>query len=120
MVEHMEYYFNLAANKIVQEVDTPEPLREKYLEFLWNYKPIPKHFNYPTLRKGETEDLQHESLEAAINAMLEAYEAYQKYFDENPDAKSVNAVYGSMDKMHWMLLTRKHVDHHFRQFGLID
>ncbi len=118
MVEHLEFQLKMGTNEIINETVTPPDLIEKYLEFVWSYKPIPKHFQFPTLRKNEKEDLKHSSLPEAIASLLTSYEAFEKYFHDNPLAKPINPVYGEMTKMEWQLLTRKHVDHHFKQFGI--
>jgi len=43
----------------------------------------------------------------------------QHFFNENPGIKTKNSVFGNLDKFHWDLLSRKHYNHHFRQFGLV-
>ena len=51
---------------------------------------------------------------------LEAREEYLTYFKENPDAIVQNVVFGELNKFEWYLLERKHLNHHFEQFNLID
>ena len=80
---------------------------------------MPREYAHPHLRKGETEDLKHSSLQEAIDSMVQSYDAYEAFFKENPTAKTKNAVFGELDKEHWDLLIRKHFNHHLAQFGLI-
>jgi len=51
--------------------------------------------------------------------MLNAYDAFVLYYKENPDATAANTVFGELNDEMWELLNRKHVNHHFEQFGLI-
>jgi len=119
MVEHLEFFFHMATGEVEGVVITPENRIEKYQESLWNYRKMPEGFDHPALRKGKTEDLNHPNLEAAKTAALKAYDDFEAFFKENPEAKTANTVFGELDKWHWDLVTRKHTDHHFRQFGLV-
>jgi len=119
MIEHLEMGFQNAAGKIKLDVITPEEQIEKYQDSLWNYYPMPKNFKLPILKENETEDLRYANLQEAKEAFLKAWDDYEEFFKENPDAETNNAVFGSLDKDHWELLNRKHFNHHFEQFGLI-
>ncbi|MEM9327464.1 MAG: aldehyde dehydrogenase family protein, partial [Bacteroidota bacterium] len=119
MVEHLEYFIRLAMSQEPLEVITPEKHMEKVQDSLWNYKPMPRGFDHPLLRKGETEDLKCDDLEAAKQALLASWEAFQAFSREHPSVKTTHSVFGSLDWEQWELLNRKHFDHHFRQFGLI-
>lgn len=118
MVEHMEFMTQVAMGKVLTEIVTPEKYIEKYQESLFNYREMPPSFDHPSLRKGKTEDLRFESLAAAKAAYLQAYDEYQVLFKENPTLETPNAVFGNLDKELWDLLNRKHVHHHFTQFGI--
>jgi oxepin-CoA hydrolase/3-oxo-5,6-dehydrosuberyl-CoA semialdehyde dehydrogenase len=63
--------------------------------------------------------LVHPDLEAAKTAMLEARAHYLAYFKEHPEARTHNVVFGELNRFEWYLLERKHLNHHFEQFGLI-
>ena len=119
MVEHLQSGFLAATNQIKLDVITPEEQLEKYQDSLFNYRPMPKNFDMPALKKGEREDLRFESLEEAKEALLKAWDEYEVYYKENPDLTAANAVFGELDKDHWDLLNRKHFNHHFEQFNLI-
>ena len=55
----------------------------------------------------------------AIQNFKEQRKKYLEYFKENPDATLSNMVFGELNKYEWYLLERKHLNHHFEQFGLI-
>ena len=39
--------------------------------------------------------------------------------NKNSDDLIKNAVFGYIEKYEWYLLERKHLNHHFKQFGLL-
>ncbi len=119
MVEHIEFFLRFATSQEPVEIVTPEHRIERFQESLWNYRPMPESFDNPLLRKGKTEDLRFESLEAAKEGLLEAWDHYHEFFKQHPDVKTSHVIFGMLDKEHWDLVNRKHFDHHFRQFGLI-
>ncbi len=120
LVEHLEASYRIASGEI-QDFDIVTP--EKYLDdtrsTLWNYEPMPKNFNFPLYEEGKLPELRHENLEEAKKKLREAREQYIEFFKENPDAITKNAVFGELTKYEWELLERKHLNHHFEQFGLL-
>jgi oxepin-CoA hydrolase/3-oxo-5,6-dehydrosuberyl-CoA semialdehyde dehydrogenase len=119
MVEHLEFFMRMAVGEIETEITTPEKLIEAYQDSLWDYKPTPKNYDHPLLKQGKVEDLRFANLADAKKAYLEAYDKYLNHFKNNPELKTANTVFGMLDKYHWDLLNTKHLNHHFRQFGLI-
>ncbi len=119
LVEHFEYFLRLGLGDIKAEITTPEEKLEKYQESLWNYHPMPREYQHPLLKKGEPEDFRFENLEAAKSAYWKAYDEVEVYFKENPDGTLMNPVFGKLDRYHFKLCTNKHMNHHFKQFGLI-
>jgi len=119
LVEHLEFFTRMALGEVETEITTPEKYLEKYQDSLWNYKPMPREFKHPMLEKGKTEELRFENLAEAKKAYLTAYDRYEQFFKDNPEATTANTVFGMLDRYHWYLLNRKHLNHHFEQFGLI-
>ena len=120
MVEHLEHTYKIASGEIQDfEIATPEKILEKVYNSLYNYKPFPKGSDFPLLEKGKLADLKHSDLASAINNLSESREAYKAYFKENPEAKLKNIVFGELNKYEWYLMERKHLNHHFEQFGLL-
>ena len=119
LVEHFEFFINMALGIIPCEIITPADRIEKYQESLWNYYPMPKSFDHPVLRKGKTEDLIHTNLADAKKAFFKAYDELELFFKNNTGATVPNPVFGNLDAYDWYLLQRKHFAHHFEQFGLI-
>ncbi|MEZ4953544.1 MAG: MaoC/PaaZ C-terminal domain-containing protein [Saprospiraceae bacterium] len=118
MVEHFEFFINMALGKVPCEIVTPADRVEKFQESLWNYFPMPKSFDHPVLKKGETEELNHANLVEAKKAFFAAYDELELFFKNNPNATVPNPVFGNLDAYDWYLLSRKHFAHHFEQFGI--
>jgi len=120
MIEHLEYTYKIAAGEIQDfKISTPEKILEKVKNSLWNYDKFPKNSQFPELEKDTLDDLKHENLDMAIQNFKEQRKKYLEYFKENPDATLSNMVFGELNKYEWYLLERKHLNHHFEQFGLI-
>ncbi|MCB0854039.1 MAG: aldehyde dehydrogenase family protein, partial [Bacteroidetes bacterium] len=71
MVEHLEYFNQLALGRVVVEMITPAEKVEKYTESLYNYYKMPRNYQLEIFRKGETENLRFESLDQAKTVFLE-------------------------------------------------
>ena len=120
MVEHLEYSYRIASSEIQDfEISTLEKHIEKVQETLYNYKPMPVGYDFPLYEKGQLEVLKHENLSTAKLKLLEARNAYLDFYKENPKAIVKNVVFGHLEKYEWYLLERKHLNHHFKQFGLL-
>jgi len=118
LVEHLEYTYLIASGEIQDfDVATPDKILEKVQESLYNYKPMPKNYDFPLSKR--LKKLKHENLEIAKVKLLEARDEYLNFFKEYPKAMTKNVVFGSLDKFEWYLLERKHLNHHFKQFDLI-
>lgn len=120
MIEHLEYTYRIASGEIQDfEIATPEKILEKVHSTLYNYEKMPQGYDFPLREKSEMAKLKHEDLATAKARLLEARQDYLDFFKENPDAKLKNVVFGELDRFEWYLMERKHLNHHFEQFGLI-
>ncbi|TYA54617.1 phenylacetic acid degradation bifunctional protein PaaZ [Formosa maritima] len=120
MIEHLEYTYKIACGEIQDfDVATPEKILEKVHHSLYNYDKFPKNSRFPLLEKDTLDTLKHEDLNKAISKFNEQREKYLEYFKEHPDATLNNMVFGELNRYEWYLLERKHLNHHFEQFGLM-
>jgi oxepin-CoA hydrolase/3-oxo-5,6-dehydrosuberyl-CoA semialdehyde dehydrogenase len=118
LVEHLEYTYLIASGEIQDfDVATPEKILEKVQETLYNYEPMPRNYDFPLSKR--LKKLRHDNLEVAKIKCMEARDAYLQFFKEYPKARTKNVVFGMLDRFEWFLLERKHLNHHFSQFGLI-
>ena len=119
MIEHLEMQYQIAMEKIHVRLSTPPDRLEKFIEVVYNHQPMMKGFYHPMLKRDELEPLKHESLSEAIEKLFETREKYETFFKENKGKLTLNPTFGPMSKFEWDLLNRKHVHHHFEQFGLV-
>jgi len=120
MIEHLEYTYRIASGEIQDfEIATPEKILEKVHATLYNYQKMPREYDFPLREKSKMKDLKHPDLTSAKQKLMEAREEYLEYFDENPEAKTKNVVFGELNKFEWYLMERKHLNHHFEQFNLL-
>ncbi|RED43260.1 oxepin-CoA hydrolase/3-oxo-5,6-dehydrosuberyl-CoA semialdehyde dehydrogenase [Winogradskyella eximia] len=120
MIEHLEYTYKIASGEIQGfEIATPSTILDKVHNSLWNYDKFPKNSQFPQLEKDTLEPLKHPDLATAIEKFKAQREKYIEFFKENPEAKLKNLVFGELNKYESYLLERKHLNHHFEQFGLI-
>ncbi len=120
MLEHLEYSTRISAGEIQDfEFSTPEKIMEKVHATLYNYQKMPRNFGAPERLEQELKQLKHEDFETAKASLLEAYDNFEAYFKEHPEATLKNIVFGDLNRYEWNLFHRKHYNHHFEQFGLI-
>jgi oxepin-CoA hydrolase/3-oxo-5,6-dehydrosuberyl-CoA semialdehyde dehydrogenase len=120
MVEHLEFGYRIASSKIQDfEISTPEKIRDKVHNTLYDYKKMPQNFDFPLAEKSKINEVKHADLVTAKEKMLEARSEYIAFFKQNPEALLKNAVFGEMNRYEWQLLERKHLNHHFEQFGIL-
>jgi oxepin-CoA hydrolase/3-oxo-5,6-dehydrosuberyl-CoA semialdehyde dehydrogenase len=121
MIEHLEYTYKIASGEIQDfEINTPEKYLEKVHATLYNYEKMPREYDFPLAEKSEIKKIKYERLEMAKAKMMEVRQQYLDYFKKNPEAKTKNAVFGELRRYEWYLLERKHLNHHFEQFNLLD
>ena len=120
MIEHLEYLYKIASGKIQDfEISTPEKILERAHNSLYNYRPFIKNFDFPLREKSTLEDVKYGTLAEAILMFKETREQYKNYYKENPETIMKHPVFGELNKYEWYLLERKHLNHHFEQFGLL-
>ncbi len=120
LLEHLEQGYRIMSGEIQDfEIATPEKILDKVHNSLYNYDKFPRGTQFPTMKKGELETLIHPDLETAKAKFFEARENYKTFFKENPQATMKNMVFGELNKYESYLLERKHLNHHFEQFGIL-
>ena len=110
MVEHLTDTLRIATGENPQVLLIPEEKVDRMVAFLYTDKPMAKNMEVP-FAKADT-PLRHEELELAIDEFVEVYLEFQELFAEN-------AFYGPLNYEQWDLLHKKHLTHHFTQFGIL-
>ncbi|MFA5620058.1 MAG: phenylacetic acid degradation bifunctional protein PaaZ [Weeksellaceae bacterium] len=121
MIEHVEMgMLHSLGEPEAEQLLIPEEHLEAYQDFLYTHKKMPKNYEAPFLpADGSLPPLRHKNLQEAKEALLETLHRFLIYYKTFPEAQHMNYVYGMMDKDMAELLHRKHLTHHFEQFGLI-
>jgi oxepin-CoA hydrolase/3-oxo-5,6-dehydrosuberyl-CoA semialdehyde dehydrogenase len=119
LVEHFDYFNLIALGEMKSKMYTPEKYLEDTQDSLWDYRPMPKSFDHPALKKGEVEELRYTNLAESKKAFFENYDKLKAFFKENKGATASNPVFGDLTAYEFSLMERKHFAHHFEQFGLI-
>jgi hypothetical protein len=117
MVEHLTDTLRIATGEQPQQLLIPEEKVERMVAFLYTDKPMAQNMEVPFAKEGTP--LRHEELELAIDEFVDVYLEFQELFAGNPELKTVHAYYGPLNYEQWDLLNKKHLTHHFTQFGII-
>lgn len=118
MVEHLILAMRMSSGKIKLECFNPPEKLPALKRFLMSSRPLPKLFVNPTIGENLL-PLEYSSLEEAKKILNQEITDYLKYFELNPEAKTVNVTFGELNKDEWDIFHQKHFAHHFSQFGLI-
>ncbi len=120
MIEHVAAFFLVSAEKIKFPLVTPLEHLPKYKEFLLSDKQFRENTKAPTGIIGEEAlPLRYANMEEALENLGRAIKAFEDYFKDNAERKTVHPVFGELNFEEWVLLHYKHVMHHSRQFGLV-
>jgi hypothetical protein len=117
MVEHLTDTLRVATGEKPQQLLIPEEKVERMVAFLYTDKPMAQNMEVPFAKEGTP--LRHDELELAIDEFVDVYLEFQELFAGNPELKTVHAYYGPLNYEQWDLLNKKHLTHHFTQFGII-
>ncbi|WP_299889432.1 phenylacetic acid degradation bifunctional protein PaaZ [uncultured Lacinutrix sp.] len=121
MLEHLEYTYKIAGGEIQDfEIATPEKILEKVHDSLYNFEKFPQNSSFPLLEKDTLAPLVYPDLQTAKDKFIEQRFKYLAFFQDNPDAVLKNLVFGELNKYESYLLERKHLNHHFEQFDLLQ
>jgi hypothetical protein len=120
MVEHVTAFFYVSTGKIKFGLVTPTEHLPKYKEFLLSDKEFRENTKAPGNVIGdEPLPLRYATMEQALEKLSESIVAFENYFKEDADKKTIHPVFGELNYEEWVLLHYKHVTHHLKQFGLL-
>ncbi|HAS45706.1 MAG TPA: phenylacetic acid degradation bifunctional protein PaaZ [Microscillaceae bacterium] len=119
MIEHLEYFTQLALGKMQVDLITPANKVDKFTESLYNYYKMPKNHQLEILKKGTTEDLRFGSLTEAKEALVKGLAEVEMAFKNKAEFRAFNPTFGHLNRYEWQLYCQKHFQHHFEQFGLL-
>jgi oxepin-CoA hydrolase/3-oxo-5,6-dehydrosuberyl-CoA semialdehyde dehydrogenase len=119
MVEHLYKAVQASINEINLNVFTEERKIPILKKLFLGERALPKEFMNPAIGP-ELMSLEFENLSSAIKELENVLVRYEKYFDDNPSAKTIHPIFGLLDKSEWDIFHQKHFKHHLSQFGISD
>ncbi|MFT6053327.1 MAG: oxepin-CoA hydrolase/3-oxo-5,6-dehydrosuberyl-CoA semialdehyde dehydrogenase [Roseivirga sp.] len=118
MLEHLIVTYKLSIGRIKISVISKEEDRERLKEYLMKDSPMRRNVTLPT-GKGKLQPLRFAGLDEAKEKFIIETESFLKFTAEQPEFMFDHPYGGPMTAQEWLLFHRKHVKHHFIQFGLI-
>jgi hypothetical protein len=118
MIEHLTDSIHLAnGNAPFTQLLIPEEKIESMQRFLSSDKEMMRNIEVPFAPKNRV--IRHEEIDLAIDELVDAWMQFEEHFEENPTKTENHPFYGQLNYEQWLLLHKKHLTHHFKQFGLI-
>ncbi len=119
MVEHLYKTVQASINEIELKIFSEERKIPILKKLFFGERALPKEFMNPAIGP-ELMSLEFENLSAAIKELENVHVRYEKYFADNPSAKTAHPIFGYLTKEEWDKFHQKHFKHHLSQFGLSD
>jgi oxepin-CoA hydrolase/3-oxo-5,6-dehydrosuberyl-CoA semialdehyde dehydrogenase len=120
MVEHLILVVQSSNGTLsIDQFVTPPDRLEIAKRILMSTRPLPKNFVNTIVGEG-LKPLVHPNMDSAIEKLYEEIEKFNNFYENNPNQKPVNATFGPLDKKEWEQFHKKHFNHHFEQFGLVN
>ena len=119
MVEHLYKTVQTSINEIEMKIFTEEKRIPVLKKLFLGDRLLPKEFMNPAIGP-DLIDLEFENLDTAIKELENVLIRYDKFFEQNPSAKTIHPIFGYLTKEEWNIFHQKHFKHHLSQFGLSD
>ena len=116
-IEHLSLTFLMATGQFKVKLTTPEEKLPLMKRVLLSDKAFPKEFQNPLLPKDPI-PVSTAHLNEAKEGLKQSVEKFFLYFKENPEATTLNNVWGPLNYYEWMVMNYKHIKHHMAQFGV--
>ena len=112
MFKHCQYPIQTALGKEKIPMKPNWPVKVLFKRMMYSPKPFKK--NVPTPKKFKIVD------EYDFSSEKEKLDQWMQelWYDRDNDERRAHPVFGHFTKEQWGILQWKHLDHHFRQFGV--
>lgn len=118
MVEHLIVTFKLSIGRIKIPVISSIEDHPRLKAYLMKDSPMRRSVPSPT-GKDDLQPLRSASLEEAKERLLREIESFIEFEQQQPEFIANHPYGGPMKSSEWLQFHRKHIKHHFIQFGLI-
>ena len=116
MIEHLTDSVFTSTGKVVVECPYSGEKLERSRTFLLSEQPMPRNFKAHFV--NDLSALRNESFELAVDEFVEAWVDFEEYCELNPEKVNTHPVFGALNIGEWRWMHRKHLTHHFEQFGI--
>ncbi len=116
MVEHLTDTLIIATGQIKLPQVTSDQNLDKTYAFLMSDRPFQQELKVEFA--PEQRELRYEHIADAIDEFAEVWITFEAHY-ENPDQRELHPYFGNLNFEEWQQLNKKHLSHHFLQFGLI-
>lgn len=115
MVEHLNKVIRFSIKTYGTPPEEPTEAQLGFHKFIYSDRPFPNRNN----PNPQLEELRTANLEEAKAGFSASIDKFYQFFNENPDARSYNDFFGSLNQEDLEHFHYKHLKHHFAQFNLI-
>ena len=119
MVEHLYKTMQASINEITLKIYSEERRIPVLKKLFLGDRALPKEYMNPAIGP-ELMELEFVDLNTAIKELEKIFIRYERFFNNNPSAKTANPVFGNLTKNEWDIFHEKHFHHHLSQFALSD
>jgi hypothetical protein len=116
MIEHLTESVWTSSGKISMECPYSGEKLERSRAFLMSEAPMPKEFKAHFV--DDSKPVRNESFELAVDEFIESWVDFEEHCELNPNFEYVHPVFGILNMTEWRWMHRKHITHHFTQFGV--
>lgn len=121
IVEHLGIPVDFSNGRITATLLTPPEKLGAMHAFLLSDKELTQGFPSPFMpQDGSLPDLMYPDIETAKAALHEKWNAFERYFAENPKSTLMHPFFGELTYDEWIRFHKKHFTHHLKQLGLIN
>lgn len=118
MVEHLILTVKLSYGRIkIPEFEPNEKQLAQKHALIYSEITFPRGVRAPGLG-DQLLELRFPNLEFAKFELIKGINDYFTFFEENPDSRTMHPRFGKLNHEEWERFHKKHIEHHFEQFGI--
>lgn len=118
MLDHLRTGIRMSLENLEGEILTPEEKLGGYKKFLMSDRPFAPNLDQPQFYTDNQQKTE-KAFEDLKVELMKALVEMQAFFEKNEEHTAVHPSFGRLGTLEWKQLHKKHILHHFRQFGLI-
>ena len=118
MIEHFVHAVKSANGKLILPTLNEGEKQQKFRYFLMSEEPFKENTKNPLIA-AEGIPLRQPDMHSAINKLKKELDYFFEVFENHPELKTGNALFGELDYDMNIQLLYKHAMHHLKQFGLV-